>query len=83
MTGWIQHRFTTAKILNYQNHNQGDTMAREINLDAIRLTKAAQDRQQAEHVEQMVEVILQQKEQITALSSKVAELEAKPKTKEK
>ena len=58
-------------------------MAREINLDAIRLTKAAQDRQQAEHIEQMVEVILQQKEQIAALTAKVAELEAKPKAKDK
>ena len=83
MTGWTRHRFTTAKILNYLNHNQGNTMAREINLDAIRLTKAAQDRQQAEHIEQMVEVILQQKEQIAALTAKVAELEAKPKAKDK
>jgi len=56
-------------------------MAQEINLDAIRLTKAAQDRQQAEHVEQMVGVILQQKEQIAVLSAKVAELEAKPEGK--
>lgn len=53
-------------------------MPQEINLDSIRITKAAQDRQQAQDLENMVGLLLQYKDENAALKARVAELEAKP-----
>jgi hypothetical protein len=67
------------KILNWASRNQaGERMPQEINLDSIRLTKAAQDRQQAQDLENMVGLLLQYKQEIATLTARVAELEAKP-----
>ncbi len=53
-------------------------MSQEINLDSIRLTKAAQDRQQAQDLENMVALLVQYREDNAKLTARVAELEAKP-----